>query len=71
MRKFTAFLRHAALLSVLFSTKFHLFHNFIFFPSNNMFFTNYAQTFKYHSCLKDKADATSFITEHSKKLRSY
>jgi len=37
-----------------------------------MFFTNYALKFKYHSRLKDKADATSFITEHnSKKHRSY
>jgi len=36
-----------------------------------MFFTNYALKIKYHSHLKDKANATSFITEHnSKKHRS-
>jgi len=32
-----------------------------------MFYTNYALKFKYHSRLKDKADATSSITEHNSK----
>jgi hypothetical protein len=32
-RKFTAFLRHSALISVLYSTEFYSFHNFIFFCS--------------------------------------
>ena len=40
-------------LFVLFSTKCCLFHNFIFFCSNNTFFINHVLKFKYHhSCLK-------------------
>ena len=48
--KLTAFF--VALL-VLFSTKYHLLHNFIFFWSNNMFFINDTLELKYQpSCLK-------------------
>jgi hypothetical protein len=36
-------------ISVSFSTKCHLFHNFIFSYSNNTFFTIHALRFKYHS----------------------
>jgi len=34
-------LRHAAQSLFLFSTKCHLFNNFVFFYSNNMFFINH------------------------------
>ena len=39
-------LRHGA-QSILYPTKFHSFHNFIFFGSSNTFFINNAQKFKY------------------------
>ena len=35
------------IISVLFSTKYHLLHNFIFFFSNNIFFINHVLKFKY------------------------
>jgi hypothetical protein len=35
------------IISVLFSTKFHLLHNFTFFSSNNTFFINHVLKFKY------------------------
>jgi hypothetical protein len=38
---------YCCIISVLFSTKCHLFHNFILFFSSNTFFVNRAQKFKY------------------------
>ena len=38
------------LIYFTFSTKRHLFHNFMFFCSNNMFFINQALKFKYPAC---------------------
>jgi len=49
-RKFTAFLR-LGVWYLLFSTKCHLFLNFVFLCSNNMFFVNHTLKFKY---LEDK-----------------
>jgi len=48
-RKFTAFLKHSVLISVLYSTECCPFHNFtfFFFGSNNTFFGNNIQHFKY------------------------
>ena len=41
--------RTCSIISVLFTTEFHLFHNIIFFCSNDMFFINHALKFKYQS----------------------
>jgi len=38
-----------SITSVLFSTKYNLFHNFIFLCSNNMLFINHELKFKYQA----------------------
>jgi hypothetical protein len=47
------------MISVLFSTKYNLFHNCIFFCSNSMFFMNHVLTFKYQPCHLKVNDAFS------------
>jgi len=43
-------LKSCCIISVLYSTKCHLFHNFILFFSDNTFFINHVLKFKYRSC---------------------
>jgi hypothetical protein len=46
-KKFYSIFKIYCIISVLFSTKCRLFHNFIFFCSNRTFFTNHTLKFKY------------------------
>ena len=46
-KEITTFLRHATKSPFLFSTKCCLFHNFIFFFSNNTFFIKHVLKYEY------------------------
>ena len=48
-KKIYCIFQTCCIISALFSTKCYLFHNFIFFCSNNIFFINHVLKFKYES----------------------